>query len=192
MEYVKKDFGNLLGKTILSDKALEIHFSLYEGYVANTNKLSQKLKEIAKDSPEYAEIKRRFGWEWNGMRLHELYFENLGGSGEINQNGEAYRSIEKSFGSFENWKEDFLATAKMRGIGWVILYQEQQGELGNFWINEHDGGHPVGLKPILVLDIFEHAYFPDFGKDRAIYLEFFLKNINWEVVEDRLTPLENK
>jgi superoxide dismutase, Fe-Mn family len=192
VQYTKKDFSNLLEKTSLSNKTLEIHFSLYEGYVGNTNKLSQKLQEISKDSPEYAEMKRRFGWEWNGMRLHELYFENLGGSGEISEKEEIYKNIEKSFGNFENWKNDFLATAKMRGIGWTILYQDENGELFNFWINEHDEGHPSGLAPILVLDVFEHAYFPDFGKDRTAYLEAFMKSINWEIAEERLTPLENK
>jgi superoxide dismutase, Fe-Mn family len=186
MEHIKKDFSNLLGKTGLSNKTLETHFSLYEGYVANVNKLSQKLSEIAKDYPEYAEMKRRFGWEWNGMRLHELYFENLGGSGEVDNNCELYKNLEKSFGSFEKWKEDFLATAKMRGIGWVVLYQDENGDLINFWINEHDGGHPAGLRPILVLDVFEHAYFSDFDKDRAAYLEVFMKSINWEVIEKRL------
>ncbi len=184
--YVKKDFVNLLGKTGFSDKSLETHFSLYEGYVANVNKLSQSLARMAKDSPEFAEIKRRFGWELNGMRLHELYFENLGENGEIEKESNIYKKIFESFGSFDAWKEDFLATAKIRGIGWVILYQDKSGELMNFWINEHDGGHPAGLSPILVLDVFEHAYFPDFGKDRAAYLEIFMNSINWGIIEERL------
>ena len=184
--YPVKDYSALLNMPGFNSSLLEMHFKLYAGYVKNTNDLMKTLETVNSGSYEYGALKRRLGWEFDGMRLHELYFENLGGSREADNNSEIYKNLEKSFGSFKNWEEDFLATAKMRGIGWVILYQDENGELLNFWINEHDGGHPVGLKPVLVLDVFEHAYFLDFGKDRAAYLEVFMKNINWEVVEKRL------
>lgn len=185
VNYVKKEFSNL-EKSFLSQSARDIHIGLYEGYVANTNKSLESLSDLEKSSSAYAETKRRLGWEWNGLRLHELYFENMGGEGTIDKEGKLYKNILSSFGSFEAWQEDFLATAKMRGIGWVALYQDESENLINFWINEHDGGHPSGARPLLILDVFEHAYFPDFGKDRGGYIDAFMKNIDWEVVEKRL------
>ncbi|MFZ5982682.1 MAG: superoxide dismutase [Patescibacteria group bacterium] len=185
MNYIKKEFSNL-ATSFISDKTKEIHASLYEGYVNNTNKLLQNFKTLDKASPEYAETKRRLGWEWNGMRLHELYFENLGGNGLIDKEGKVFKNITEAFGSFEAWQEDFMATAKMRGIGWAILYRDESGSLINFWIDEHATGHPSGARPILILDVFEHAYFLDFGKDRASYVESFMKNIDWSVIEKRL------
>lgn len=184
MNYSDKKFPNL-AKSFLSEKAQEIHLGLYSGYVSNTNKSQEKIQNLPKDFSEWSEVKRRFGWEWNGMRLHELFFENLGGKKELDQEGKLFQKIEESFGGFEKWQEDFLSTAKMRGIGWVVLYQDGDN-LFNAWINEHDGGHLTGGKPLLVLDVFEHAFFPDFGKDKGAYLEKFRKNIDWEVVEKRL------
>ena len=83
MSYVKKDYASLKGMAGFSDQALETHLALYEGYVNNTNKLLEILASLEKDSPQFAELKRRFGWEFDGMRLHEYYFENLGGNGDV-------------------------------------------------------------------------------------------------------------
>lgn len=187
----KNDYSKLKGMEGFSDKALDTHFALYEGYVNNTNKLLELLEKAEKDSPQYAELKRRLGWEFNGMRLHEFYFGGLGGSasggGEIDKSGKLYKAIEKNFGSYDGWESDFIATAKMRGIGWAVLYQDpMSGKLINFWVNEHDAGHPAGLNVILNLDVFEHAFFVDYGKDRAAYIDAFMKNVNWEEVEKRL------
>lgn len=185
--YTKNDYSRLLGTPGFSDKALEIHFALYEGYVTNTNRILQELGEYKNDSIQYAELKRRLGWEFDGMRLHEYYFDAMGGNGELDSNSKLYKTFENQFGSFENWKEDFVATGKMRGIGWAILYQDpKNGKLLNFWVNEHDQGQPAGLNLILNMDVFEHAYFPDYGKDRASYIDAYLKAINWEEVEKRL------
>lgn len=187
MPYTKNDYSKIKGMEGFSDQALDLHFALYEGYVNNTNKILDLLAKAEKESPSYAELKRRLGWEWNGMRLHELYFEGLGGKGEIDKSGNLYKALAENFGSFENWQADFVATAKMRGIGWTILYQDEvSGKLINFWINEHDTGHPAGLNPILNIDVFEHAYVPDYGKDRAAYIDAFMKNVAWEEVEKRL------
>jgi Fe-Mn family superoxide dismutase len=184
--YTKKDYSNLLGTPGFSDKALEMHLALYEGYVANTNRILEELEEYKSDSIQYAELKRRLGWEFDGMRLHEYYFETLGGDGTPDKNSKLYQALEKQFGNWENWKKDFVSTGKMRGIGCVILYQDpSDGRLINFWINEHSDGHPVGLNPILIMDVFEHAYFSDYGKDRASYIDAYMKTINWPVVEGR-------
>lgn len=190
--YIKQDFSHLLGIEGFSDKALNTHFSLYEGYVNNTNKILEKLQELEAEGktgePEFGELKRRFGWEFDGMRLHEYYFGGLGVNGEIDKSGKLYKAIEENFGSFDKFKENFINTGKTRGIGWVILYQDlkQEGKLINFWINEHDTGHGAGLNPILVVDVFEHAYMIDYGTNRAGYLDAYWKNIKWSEIETRI------
>ena len=146
------------------------------------------LKEGKTATPEYAELKRRFGFEFNGMRLHEYYFENLGGKGTLNKSGKLAQLLPGAYGGYEDWEKDFRATATMRGIGWAILYQDNvTGWLINQWINEHETGHPAGCTPILVLDVFEHAFMIDYGLKRADYIDAFFKNINWDAVEARLT-----
>jgi Fe-Mn family superoxide dismutase len=191
MTYNSKDYSRLLGMEGFSDTLLKNHFTLYQGYVANTNKLmdalSQFLKEAKTGTPEYSELKRRLGWEFNGMRLHEYYFENLGGKGAINRAGKLYQKLVESFGSYETWEKDFKATGMMRGVGWAVLYQDiLNGRFINFWINEHDGGHPSGGMPILIMDVFEHAFMIDYGLKRADYIDAFFKNINWPEVEKRV------
>ncbi len=191
MTYNAKDYNRLLGMEGFSDTLLKNHFTLYQGYVTNTNKLMDALNQLLKEgktgTPEYAELKRRFGWEFNGMRLHEYYFENLGGKGGINKSGKLYQKLVESFGSYEAWEKDFKATGTMRGIGWAVLYQDiPSGRFINFWINEHDVGHPSGGMPILIMDVFEHAYMIDYGLKRADYIESFFKNIHWDEVEKRL------
>lgn len=191
MSYTAKDYSNLIGMEGFSETLLKNHFTLYQGYVANTNKVMDALETMLKEgktaTPEYAELKRRLGWEFNGMRLHELYFENLGGKKPINKEGKLYKKIVEDFGNYENWEKDFKATGTMRGIGWAILYQDSKsGKLINFWINEHDAAHPAGCQPILIMDVFEHAFLTDYGLKRADYIESFFKNINWEEVEKRI------
>ena len=191
MAYTAKDYKSLIGMKGFSDTLLNNHFTLYQGYVTNTNKVLDSLAAMLKDgkvgTPEYAELKRRLGWEFNGMRLHELYFENLGGKVPLNKSGKLGKKLAEEFGSYENWEKDFRGTAAMRGIGWTILYQDNlTGKLINQWINEHDTGHPAGCTPIMVLDVFEHAFMIDYGLKRADYIEAFFNNINWGAAEARL------
>ncbi len=147
---------------------------------------------MAKDgktaTPEYAELKRRLGWEFNGMRLHELYFENLGGKAALDAAGKlAAQARGEHSASLEAWEKDFRATGAMRGIGWVVLYEDPaNGRLFNFWINEHDVSHPAGCTPLLVMDVFEHAFMIDYGLKRADYIEAFFKAIDGKAVEARL------
>jgi superoxide dismutase, Fe-Mn family len=184
------DFSKLLGMAGFSDTLLKNHFTLYQGYVNNTNKVMETLDKMVKEGKqgeyEFAELKRRLGWEWNGMRLHELYFENLGGDGDPSKAPSVVKAIEAQKGSFEACAADFQATALMRGIGWVVTYQDiAQGVVFNQWINEHDVGHPAGLNPLLVLDVFEHAFMIDYGLKKADYVAAFFKNVKWEEVEKR-------
>ena len=191
MSYAAKDCSRLIGTPGFSEALLTNHFTLYQGYVTNTNKVMEALASLLKDdqtaTPQYAELKRRLGWEFNGMRLHELYFENLGGKDTIDKSGALAAKLGAEFGSVEAWEKDFRATGAMRGIGWAILYQDNStGKLFNQWINEHDGGHPAGCQPLLIMDVFEHAYMLDYGLKRALYIDSFFKNINWFTVEGRL------
>ena len=191
MAYSAKDYNKLIGIPGLSEQLLKNHFTLYQGYVTNTNKELDTLSAMLKDgkiaTTEFAEVKRRLGWEFNGMRLHELYFDNLGGKSPLVKDGKLAKKLAENFGSTENWEKEFRATGAMRGVGWAIMYQDNtNGNLINFWINEHDTGHPAGCTPILIMDVFEHAFITDFGLKRADYIEAFFKNIEWSVVESRL------
>ncbi len=193
-KYEPKNFDSLLGNVQgLDDALLEMHFKLYKGYVNNTNLLVEKIQELnaagKNRTPDFAGLKRMFGWEYDGMVLHEYYFENLGASTVLDQNGPLYAKIKADFGSFDQWKADFVATGSIRGIGWVVSYIEpRQGRLINEWINEHDLGHLAGATPLLVMDVFEHAYITQYGIDRAKYIEVFFNNINWDAVSKRFKP----
>lgn len=189
--YEPKNYDKLIGNTPgIGDEVLKMHFKLYQGYVTNTNKLLQKLQELNEKgdtrSPEYAGLKRMLGWEFDGMRLHEYYFDNLGGKGVLDPGSALGKKIAEEFGSYDKWKTDFVSTGLIRGIGWVVLYVEpRQGRLINEWINEHDLGHLAGGTPLLIMDVFEHAYITQYGLDRAAYVDAFFKNIDWSVAESR-------
>jgi len=177
--YQVKNYDSLLGTQPFSDQVLNTHFALYKGYVDNTNKLLE--------TNDNAESRRRLGWEFNGMRLHEHYFEALAKDPKpLDENSELAKKIIADFGSIENWQKDFKATALMRGIGWVILYYDFiEDKLINFWIEQHHSGHPAGLKLLLNLDLFEHAFLIDYGTKKADYIETFMKIIDWKVIEKR-------
>lgn len=182
-----KDFKRLLGTEGFSDTLLTNHFTLYEGYVKNTNTLLELLGSKEIGTPEYAELQRRFGWEWNGMRLHELYFGNMSKEESVIGDGTLKQKIETVYGSVENWKRNFVGLGTMRGIGWVILaYDKESDGLFNVWINEHDAGHLAGSTPLLVMDVFEHAFITDYGLKRAEYIETFFRHIDWNEATKRL------
>lgn len=190
MPYAAKKFDHLLGLSGFSDTLLTNHFTLYEGYVKNTNLLSEKLKTLSESgetaTPEFTELKRRFGWEWNGMRMHELYFGNMTKETTALENGSLKEKLAAVYGSYENWEKNFLATGAMRGIGWVVLAHDTESDkLYNVWVNEHDMGHLVGTTPLLVMDVFEHAFMIDYGLKRTDYLSAFMKAIDWKTVEKR-------
>lgn len=183
-------FDNFAG---LSKDMLEQHYKLYTGYVTNTNKanaeLAAMLAEDKADTYDYAEIRRRLGFEYNGMRLHEYYFGAMkpGGSGVDEKLKSAVMAV---WGSWEAWMADFIRTGLMRGIGWAILYQDPMNPmaLSHHWIGDHELFHPAGFTPILVMDVWEHAYIKDYGASgRKGYVDAWLKNIDWGVVGKRLS-----
>ena len=191
MPYAPQNFDRLLGTAGFSDTLLKNHFTLYQGYVTNTNKVSDTLAAFLKEgktaTPEFAELKRRFGWEYNGMRLHEIYFGNMTKSpAAAAKDTPLAKKIGEEFGSFETWEKDFKGTGAMRGIGWALLAYDKTGRrLFNTWITEHDGGHLAGAAPILIMDVFEHAFMIDYGLKRADYIEAFAKSIDWTVAAER-------
>lgn len=193
--YVAKNFS-LKGLNGISDKTLDMHFKLYEGYVKTTNTLNTQLAGILKDgkvdqeeTPAYSELTRRLGFEYNGMVLHELYFENLTAKPktELKQHGRLKKALEDSFGSIEVWLTDFAGIGKMRGVGWVICYANPQtGQISNHWVSLHESGNVAGFLPLLVMDVWEHAYLLDFSpSERGKYIESFVSNVDWDVVADR-------
>lgn len=188
--YEAKNFERLLGTPGFSDALLKNHFTLYQGYVKNFNALDETLKKMEADgkfgTPEFAELNRRLGWEWNGMRLHELYFGNMKNGEVAMGDGELKKKITEEWGSIEMFEKDFQAMGAMRGIGWVILYHDKEtNRLFNVWVNEHDMGHLSGCAPLLVMDVFEHAFMLDYGLKRADYISAFWKAVDWDVVESR-------
>ena len=187
---------NLSGLNGISDGTLAMHFKLYEGYVTNTNLLNQEIAEMskgeitAKEMPVFSELTRRLGFEYNGMVLHEWYFGNMmkGGSGDPDKNSAFYKAAEASFGSYENWKKNFVATGKMRVVGWAACYLDPVADrLSNHWITLHETGNVAGFSPILIMDVWEHAFIRDYAPaDRPKYIEAFFSNINWAACDERL------
>ena len=165
------------------------HWTLYEGYVKNVNLLNEKLSSLCEKKafgPEFAELKRRLGFEYDGMILHEHYFGILkAGQKRLGDDAALTKLMKQSFGGYDNWLLEFSAIGKMRGVGWAILYFDPQSQiLTNHWISLHEVGHPAGFVPILVMDVWEHAYMVDAGVDgRSSYVEAFLRNVDWPKVE---------
>lgn len=194
--YKAREF-NLSGLNGISDETLEMHFKLYEGYVKETNNLTGRITKFIQDGnvdqeemPAYSEITRRLGFEYNGMVLHEYYFDNLksGGGGDPDRTASFIKAAELSFGSYEIWKTDFVGIGKMRGVGWAICNQNPaNGRLSNHWITLHETGNIAGFDPVLVMDVWEHAYLLDYKPaERPKYIEAFFSNIDWAMIEKRL------
>ena len=191
MAYEAKNFDYLIGTAGFSDQLLKNHFTLYQGYVANTNKLIEAIIALSRENRtstlEFAELKRRLGWEFNGMRLHELYFENLSKTpAPLDQNSLLYKKIAAQFGSFQEFEKYFRASGAVRGIGWTVLYYDARSDFFLVcWVNEHDVGHLTGCTPLLIMDVFEHAFMPDYGLKRADYIDAFFKAIDWNAAAKR-------
>lgn len=191
MAYEARNYEQLLGIEGLSDQLFKNHLTLYQGYVTNTNKLLDALGQMLKEGKtavaEYAELKRRFGWEFNGMRLHEYYFGNMvkGGKGLDPASGLSQK-LAADWGSYDNWQKDFKASGAIRGIGWVVLCLDPvANRTFNVWINEHDAGHLAGGIPLMIMDVFEHAFMIDYGLKRVDYIEAFFRVIDWSAVTTR-------
>lgn len=191
--YSEQQF-NLPAMQGLSEKQIAEHLKLYAGYVKNTNELLEKLHKGETegwDAYTLNELRRRIGFEWNGMRLHELYFGALGGS-HSTSSGQAGSTpsdtLKAKLGDFDGWLKRFKAAGAARGIGWMLLvHDKQSGMLENIWVNDHDVGHLAGADVIIAMDVWEHAFLFDYlPAQRKDYIEAFFANLNWNKVEERL------
>jgi Fe-Mn family superoxide dismutase len=198
--YKQRTF-DLHGLTGISDKTLEVHFGLYAGYVKNTNTLNEQLVEMTRSgqtgTPAYAEMTRRLGFEYNGMVLHEWYFGNMtreNSGSEISSSSTLGRALGESFGDIETWKKDFTSIGGMRGVGWAVTYLDPAtGRLSNHWITLHEDGNIAGFKPIVVMDVWEHAFLLDYKPaDRPKYIESFLANLDVKAAEGRFTGASDR
>jgi Fe-Mn family superoxide dismutase len=194
--YKEQSFDHLTGLDGISDAQIEEHLNLYAGYVKQVNALTAQLAELrgrgeaAGTNPAFAEITRRLGFEYNGMILHEYYFSNLRPAAEPAppRGSGLAQAIEQSFGAVDVWQKDFQAIGDMRGIGWVILFEDPVTDrLSNHWITLHQEGVPAGFKPLLVMDVWEHAFMRDYkATEKKKYVEAFFRNVDWRTVDQRL------
>jgi len=182
--------SGLIGVT---DNQISDHWELYLGYVSQVNRLNNEIIDLISQKQTstlvYLDRKRRFGFEYNGMVLHEYYFGNLCSKCSPPPQGSLLQEIEKHWGTFQAWQDDFANTGKTRGIGWAILYMDPTtGQLVNTFVGSHENGHIAGFIPLLVMDVWEHAYMIDYkAGGRGEYITAFLANINWKVVAQRHT-----
>lgn len=183
----------------ISAKTIEEHLKLYAGYVKHANLVLEKIKELKQDSEKnayaLAEVNRRFGFEFNGMRNHEVYFRSLeGGSTALTTSELLTNTIAGKWNSFENWLGEFKAIALTRGIGWAMLYYDPiSKQLLNAWVDEQHFGQLNGCKTILALDMWEHSFVADYqpsGKKQ--YIEDFFANLNWSVIEQNFAVAISK
>lgn len=186
-EEKKFDIGELKG---ISTKNIEEHLKLYSGYVKHSNLILEKINELSEDAEKNAyalgEIQRRFGFEYNGIRNHEIYFESLSGEAKIlTDNSELKKAITKEWGSFDLWLNRFKSIASTRGIGWAMLYYDKQEKrLLSTWVDEQHLGQLQGCALILGIDMWEHAFVYDYAtSEKGKYIEAFFENLNWEKIE---------
>lgn len=175
----------VLKKAGFSEKQISEHIKLYEGYVKKIDEIRKKIEEVDLEGnaaySDIRELKLEEGFCINAVKLHEMFFENIG-EGISN---EVTGMIENDFGSVDYWKKEFTACA-MSARGWVVLaYDWQDDKLHNYIMDMHNQGAIWNCVPILVLDMYEHSYFIDYGTDKKKYVEWFLNNINWKVVVER-------
>ncbi len=187
--YTTKTFslGTLDG---LSQRQIDEHLKLYAGYVKNVNAICDRVKILKADSAtnalELSELTRRFGFEFNGMRLHEYYFSQFE-KNMVAGEGKVKEKLVVDFGSYDAWLAEFKSVGLMRGIGWVLLVQDEvTNNLHTIWVSDHEIGNLAGQKVLLAMDMWEHAFLLDYiPSQKKDYIEAFFKNLNWNIVESR-------
>jgi Fe-Mn family superoxide dismutase len=180
----------------LSKKQIDVHLALYEGYVKHTNLILDKIESLRKEDPEgnaylMAELRRRFGFEFDGMRMHEYYFEQFEGGMMSAKEGAFMDAITARYGSWDGFIAHVKEVCGTRGIGWTIVYYDPTAKtMHTAWVNDHEIGQLAGLPVILAIDMWEHAYMVDYvPADKKSYVEAFLENVNWEFVEKRFSDV---
>ena len=188
-EELKFNIGELKG---ISAKNIEEHLKLYAGYVKNANGIMEKMAELDSEKDAYitGELFRRFSFEYNGMRNHELYFSSLsGGAKPLADDSALKKSLLELFGSMDTFVSEFTKLALTRGVGWAMLwYEKKDGRFLASWVDEQHLGQLNGCEMILALDMWEHAYVYDYStSEKKKYIEAFFENLNWEVIEENFT-----
>lgn len=177
----------------ISEKQVQAHIGLYEGYVTHVNKLREQIHELQnEDKEKYAyaimEVRRRLGFEFCGMRMHEYYFSQFeGGATDADTSSPLATAVSEKYGSWDGFIEHFTTLALTRGIGWTVLYQDPEGgTVHTAWVADHELGQLSGLPIILALDMWEHAFMVDYlPSEKKAYVEAFFKNLNWNTVAAR-------
>ena len=192
MQYQEQKF-NISKLNGISEKQIATHLELYVGYIKHTNLIREKIREFENSDNEknafiIAELRRRFNFEFNGMRMHEYYFEQLeGNANKINTNGVLWEVVSEKYSSFKNFIEHFKTVGKSRGVGWTILYWDNREQTTHIvWVGDHELGQLAGLPVILAMDMWEHAYMMDYAPtEKKYYIEAFFANLNWNICEER-------
>lgn len=176
----------------ISPKQLEVHLKLYEGYVKFVNQLRETLTDLRKDTEKNAyalgEVLRRFGFEYNGMKFHELYFEGFeNGPTPLNENSSLMKSLVEKYGNFDEFWIHFKSVGLMRGIGWTVLYYDQKEKQPHVaWVSDHELGVLADSPIILAMDMWEHAFMIDYlPSEKSKYIDAFKENLNWDILEKR-------
>ncbi|HQT82636.1 MAG TPA: Fe-Mn family superoxide dismutase [Candidatus Paceibacterota bacterium] len=198
MTYTAKTF-NLPALQGLSEKQIKVHLGLYEGYVKHVNLVMEKIKALTEADAEgnaylIAELRRRFAFEFDGMRMHEYYFEQFEGEKGGSPESALAKAAAEKYGSGEDFIKHIKEVAGSRGIGWVVVYYDPRpegapsgrGTLHTVFVNDHELGQLAGLPVLLALDLWEHAFMVDYvPAEKKNYVDAFLANLNWSVVEKR-------
>ena len=191
----KFDLPDLKG---LSAKQVEVHLGLYGGYVKHVNSVRETIAELESTDKEkhaytIAELRRRFSFEFNGMRMHEYYFESMEKGVEApDQNAPLAKALGKKYGDWDGFIEHFKAVGMSRGIGWTVLYADPKGQTVHVsWVTDHELGTLAGLPILLPMDMWEHAFMVDYlPSEKKQYIDAFLSNVNWKKVEERFAATQ--
>lgn len=191
--YSDEEAKTLLAK-VISPETSDWHYNKHhKGYVAALNTIEKGLEEADRAAAngnysQIGELKRRFTWNHAGALLHDLYWQVMGGDGDPKKGPEVLKAIEKEFGSFEKWRQDFKAaafSAKLSGWGLLVHDQLYSGRLLNVLVDEHQYGAIWGGVPLIALDVFEHAYYHKDGPGRAVYIDNFIDDLHWGRINER-------
>jgi len=193
-QYQEQKF-NLPDLKGISAKQLDVHLKLYAGYVKNINLLRSTVAAYQQTDDEggkfaISEMRRRLAFEFDGMRMHEYYFEQWeNGVSVLDEKGSLASALSNKYGSLKEFEDHFKTVAMMRGIGWTTLAWDAKGKTPHtYFVGDHEVGHLAGLPIILTLDMWEHAYMVDYTPaEKKSYIEAFWNNLNWKLIEERFT-----
>lgn len=182
----------------LSKENIANHVDLYKDYIENFNKVSAKIDSVDKtdinsNNSEYRNLKIDETYNMNAAYLHELYFANIGdNNSRINMDTLSYMRLTRDFGTFDAWQKDFMSCALSSRCGWAVTYLNTYTQsYMNCSIDLHSKNVPVGMYPVIVMDMWQHAYYKDFLKDGKTYLIAMMKQLRWPVIENRIRKADN-